>query len=423
MNDLTSHVNDLLASGRDLPRRRFLAMSGAGIASAALALGTTGVVFAAGASTGSASVSGSLGVDSGGALASYVIAAPSGQAITLTMNYSPFVSEAAHRVGFNVYQNGAKLFGGTGKATGLHDPANTTTVTAKLTPKANAGPVLVQVFNYGKVSIDFTLDASGASLEPSAPAETRTIKQTPASASQSDSLGVDSAGTFATYVIRQPSGQAITLTMNYSPFDAESAHRVGFSVYQNAVKLFSGTGKATGLHDPANTTTITAKVTPKADAGPVLVQVFNYGDVAITFTVDATGALLATTPPPMPRMTAQAPASATQSGHLDVNSAGTFANYEIGNPSGEAVTLTLNYAPFDAVSSHGVGFTVYQDGVKLFSGTGKATGLHDPENLTTITAKVTPKADAGPVLVQVYNYGQVPIDFTLDASGAMLTGK
>src|SRR6185437_13071628 len=145
-------------------------------------------------------------------------------------------------------------------------------------------------------------------------------------------------------------------------------------------------------------------------------------DLPITFTVDATGALLATTPPPAPTTTAQAPASATQSGHLDVDSAGTFANYAIEKPGGEVVTLTMNYVPFDSVSSHGVGFTVYQNGAKLFSGTGKATGLHDPANTSTITAKVTPSATAGPALVQVFNYGQVPIDFTLDATGATLTG-
>ena len=164
MNDLTSDVNEIPASGRDLPRRHFLAMTGAGIASAALALGTTGVAFAAGTSTGSATVSGSLSANSGGSLANYVIAAPSGQAITLTMNYSPFDSESAHRVGFSVYQNAVKLFTGTGKATGRHDPANTTTITAKVTPSATAGPALVQVFNYGQVPIDFTLDATGATL-------------------------------------------------------------------------------------------------------------------------------------------------------------------------------------------------------------------------------------------------------------------
>jgi hypothetical protein len=71
-------------------------------------------------------------------LANYVIAASGNQAITLTMNYNPFDTESAHRVGFNVYQNGAKLFGGTGKATGLNDSANLTTITAKLTPKAGA---------------------------------------------------------------------------------------------------------------------------------------------------------------------------------------------------------------------------------------------------------------------------------------------
>jgi len=423
MNDRPSHGNDLEAPDQGMPRRRFLAMAGTLMTSTALVMGTAGMAFADSAPAGSASVSGSLGVDSGGALANYVIAAPSGQAITLTMNYSPFDSVSSHDVGFNVYQNGAKLFGGTGKATGLHDAENLSTITAKLTPKADTGAVLVQVFNYGKVSIDFTVDATGALLAPSSPPETKTIKQTPPSATQSDSLAVNSAGSFATYVIRDPSGEAITLTMNYSPFDAESAHRVGFSVYQNAEKLFSGTGKATGLHDPENLSTITAKLTPKADAGPVLVQVFNYGDVPITFSVEAAGALLASTPPPAPTMTAQAPASATQSGHLDVDTAGTFANYEILKPSGEAITLTMDYSPFDSVSSHNVGFAVYQNGAKLFSGTGKATGLHDPENLSTITAKLTPKADAGAVLVQVFNYGNVPINFTLAATGATLVGK
>jgi len=166
MNDSTSHLDDLTVCLNGMPRRRFLTIVGSGVPAAALTVATAGTVAAQTAVGSSATVGGSLGVDSGGALANYVIDPPSGKAITLLMNYSPFDSESAHRVGFNVYQNGVKLFGSTGKATGLHDPANLTTISTTLTPSASAGPVQVQVFNYSQLPIDFSLVATGATLTP-----------------------------------------------------------------------------------------------------------------------------------------------------------------------------------------------------------------------------------------------------------------
>lgn len=102
-------------------------------------------------------------------------------------------------------------------------------------------------------------------------------------------------------------------------------------------------------------------------------------------------------------------------GTLPGNSGGAFAYYQVGNPSG-AVTLTLAYAPFDAVWAHGIGFNVNQGGAKLGSATGHSTELGDPENDAAAGLSVSSSAHAGPQLVQVFNYGPAAVSYTLSLS-------
>lgn len=299
-----------------LPRRRFMAMVGAGGAGTTLALAAAGLAMADSTGTGGATVTGSLGVNSAGTFANYVINNPGSTAITLLMNYGPFDAESAHRVGFIVYQAGSKLFSGTGTATGLHDTVNSTTISASITPSASGGPVLVMVFNYGALPISYSLApssgvtlvamptagttgaASSTSTAASASALTTSASTTAGTtgtmaSSAGGNLPGTSGGGFANYLITNPNGGPVGLIMTYSPFDPGASHRIGFNVYQNGVKLFGGTGTATGLHDNANSTTITASIIPSATGGTVFIQVFNYSAATISFSLRATGAALA----------------------------------------------------------------------------------------------------------------------------------
>jgi 6-phosphogluconolactonase len=98
---------------------------------------------------------------------------------------------------------------------------------------------------------------------------------------------------------------------------------------------------------------------------------------------------------------------ATQAGNLVGNPGGSFANYQISNPSAAVTTLNLFYSPSDSSFSAGIGFNVYQSGTKLASVTGASLPL---------TATFTPSASGGPVLVQVFNYSTQTINYSLSSS-------
>ena len=102
-------------------------------------------------------------------------------------------------------------------------------------------------------------------------------------------------------------------------------------------------------------------------------------------------------------------------GTLVGDSAGSYQYYTL-PASNDAVTLTLSFGPYDAANAHSVGVAVYQDGKKLADAHGQATGLGDATNSSEARATFTPGAEAGPVLVQVYNYDGATVTYTLSAS-------
>ncbi|MCL4544380.1 MAG: hypothetical protein M1118_07250 [Chloroflexi bacterium] len=69
--------------------------------------------------------------------------------------------------------------------------------------------------------------------------------------------------------------------------------------------------------------------------------------------------------------------SVQQSGTLASNSGGAFATYEIVQPSGAALTLTLSVGPHTAVAAHQIGIDVYQGGALLGHVTPTSTSLGD----------------------------------------------
>lgn len=96
-----------------------------------------------------------------------------------------------------------------------------------------------------------------------------------------------SGGAFARYLVSPVGGAVRTITLAYQPFDAGQAHAIGCTLFRGGVTLGSGSGQATGLGDPINSSSITLPVPATAAAEPLLLQVFNYSNAAVTYTVDA----------------------------------------------------------------------------------------------------------------------------------------
>jgi len=105
-------------------------------------------------------VSGMLTGQSGGAFAPYTLNAATPTAVTVTLAYSPFDAGQSHAIGCNAYQNGVKLGGAAGQATGLGDPVNSSTVSLTVSPRASEAPIDVQVFNYSSDTVRYILTAT-----------------------------------------------------------------------------------------------------------------------------------------------------------------------------------------------------------------------------------------------------------------------
>jgi hypothetical protein len=255
----------------------------AGVVSAAGALGIGATSIAsADASTGGA-FTGSLEPNSGGSHASYVIAKPTGSKVTLTLVYTPYVAGEAHRVGLSAWQGGKKIYHGNGQATGLKDHTNSNTVSTTLTPTAGSR-LVIKVFNFSNAAVGYTLTISGDT--PSV--ATQKAAGIPAivelNGQASGSLGGVDVATGASYLISKPTGDKITVTMNYSPYNAGEAHRVGFTVWQNGKRILHETGQATGFKDHTNSSQPTGTVTPSATS-PLLIKVFNLNSDAVDYTL------------------------------------------------------------------------------------------------------------------------------------------
>ncbi|MGI8912191.1 MAG: ferritin-like domain-containing protein [Chloroflexota bacterium] len=97
------------------------------------------------------------------------------------------------------------------------------------------------------------------------------------------------------------------------------------------------------------------------------------------------------------------------SGSLAGVSSGAYDMYQISNPTGSKVTLTLKYTPFNAAFGKGVGLEAYQNGSKLGSAV-------DSSGSGLVTISFTP-ASSGATLIKVGNYlDGMTITYTLTQS-------
>jgi hypothetical protein len=274
-----------ILEGVGLSRRHFLTLASATAALGALGVGTTGIA-SADAASGTGTFTGSLAPNSGGNFAKYIIANPSGGKVTINLVYSPWIAGEAHRVGISVWQGGKKIYHGSGQATGLHDHLDSNSVTTTVTPKAGQ-KLLIQVFNYSPNTVNYTLDIAGGTVAASTFKRPEEPAPVPLNGSATGTLDGVGGITTMNYSIAAPTGDKITVSMAYSPFDAAEAHRVGFAVWQNGKRILRETGHATGYKDHTNSSNPTGSVTPKANE-PLLIKVFNLNTlspVSYTLTV------------------------------------------------------------------------------------------------------------------------------------------
>ena len=108
------------------------------------------------------------------------------------------------------------------------------------------------------------------------------------------------------------------------------------------------------------------------------------------------------------------PLTQPMSGHLDPNSAGSFAYYSFSYPGDQStVTIDLNVAPDDPTLLPLTGFNVYGPRPGQVYATGGIQNDLDPDVSGNVIS-----SDPGTYVVQVYNYNpQNPIDFTVWIDG------
>jgi hypothetical protein len=266
-------------------RRRILASLG-GLAAAAVLPSATALADTTPPSTAPAqfngTVQGALQGRSGGSFAFYQVSTPGDTPLRITLRYLPYTAPTAHQVGFEVFQGGKLLASAHGMATGVGDDHGDNAPSVVVTPRSDAGPVLVKVFVYSSDIVIYTLSAlpvsvTGAVLAARVPGELAD--------SQGGMLTSDSGGATAAYMISQPTGQPVALDLVYGPYDAGYAHRVGLTVYQDGKKLGTATSLATGLGDDVNRNNARLTVTPSIAGGPVLILVFSFSRYDITYTL------------------------------------------------------------------------------------------------------------------------------------------
>jgi hypothetical protein len=259
-----------------------------------------------------------------------------------------------------------------------------------------------------------TAFALGATLLPATPAWAQGATAATASELGDSVKGVlqgASGGAFAYYQRSHPDGSPQRISLSYLPFDAQEGHRIGFAVYQHGTKLGGGTGQATGLGDPISSNAPSVVVTPSASGGPLLIQVFAYSPQIIIYTLS----ISAPNAPSGRPISGPLELHNSTAGVLPSNSGGADAIYQISQPAGSPLMLTLVYGPYDAGYAHRVGLTVYQAGSALGTATSLATGLGDALNRNAAQLTVTPRAGL-PLTVQVFSYSRFDLTYSLLAT-------
>lgn len=254
--------------------------------------------------------------------------------------------------------------------------------------------------------------AAAAALAPGGAALAQGLTPAQATELTSTTKGVlqgTPGGAFAYYQLSKWPAGPLRVTLSFQPYVAPESHRVGFAIYQAGAMVASATGQSTGLGDPVTSNQPSVIITPSAAAGPLLIKVFCYSQLLMTYTLSATAASAPSGKP----ISGPSTLSTSVGGVLPSNSGGAFTSYTVDHPGSEPRTFVLAYGPYDAGYAHRVGLMATQGGTALGTATSLATGLGDPINQDEVRLTVTPTANGGPLTVRIFSYSSFNLTYTL----------
>jgi hypothetical protein len=261
----------------------------------------------------------------------------------------------------------------------------------------------------------------------------------PASLSAAATIAGSSGGAFVYYAFTNPgAASTATLSVTVTPANPVSATWAGVNLYQAGSTIAAVTGAKSAI--PGATNTASFAVAP----GPVLIQAYNYlsGQTStITFTLFGLGPVApvgssatSSTPSspapssqadctPLPSAGGQSPSTAvafpstlTVAGTLTGSAGGAFTYYTFNSPANGATgSVTLVVSPRDSVTDNNVGVILYQGAYSIAS-------INALGYTPGVNSAGFPLTTAGPVVVQVYNYGQATsATYTVVISGTGIT--
>lgn len=216
---------------------------------------------------------------------------------TISVSYSPTDQPTANAFGVSLYQGDVLL----NKMNGISPTIGMSSM--QFTGGTKAGPILVQVYNYNSLgtTVSYTITLSGVNQAPPAAAPTPaaapapdavpaaaagsagTSASSPASLDKpvSDTLkGSSPSGLFAYFTLSYPGDDSLqAVNLDFAPGGEDVGNAVIVTLYQNGVQLASvnaGKGATPGHLAVSFSSTSSA---------PVLVQLANYNNSTITYTM------------------------------------------------------------------------------------------------------------------------------------------
>jgi len=221
-------------------------------------------------------------------------------------------------------------------------------------------------------------------------------------------LAGNAGGSCNLYEIAYPGNDAeLSVEVVYSPADPISASTFGFNVY--GYDGFEGQGAPDG--DGGVGTLVFSY--QEEDSNTLVVQVFNYGEWDIGYTMTIEGLPEEAAPAPVEAVAVAAPEEPVACGPI---SGSTMGNEGGGiqlhtfcySGNGDDVTVTMTYSPADPSFGKAIGFDIYAPTGKII-----ASGVPSDEGgVMEATFSSDIEGDFG---VQVYNYTDgVVLNYTLE---------
>jgi hypothetical protein len=261
----------------------------------------------------------------------------------------------------------------------------------------------------------------------------------PASLSAAATVVGSSGGTFVYYTFNSPgAASAGTLSVTVTPAYPVSATWAGVNLYQAGSTIASVIGARSATPGATNSASFAVA------AGPVLVQAYNYlsGQAStISFTISGIGPVApagssaVSSTPSSPAPSSQAacaslpsaggqtastavafPSTLSVSGTLTGSAGGAYTYYTFNSPANGATgSVTLVVSPRDPVTDTNVGVSLFQGGNSIAS-------INALGYTPGVNSAGFPLTTAGPVVVQVHNYGQGTMaTYTVVISGTGIT--